>query len=61
MQRPRQYASRILALSSRDERTRALEKVPQIYRDLVRKHVEIVFKQKKGSVEASSGKSGTDR
>jgi len=37
---PRQYAADIVKLKSRDERRAALERVPPIYRDMVRRHVE---------------------
>lgn len=37
---PRAYAAEIVTLKSRDERRAALDKVPPVYRDMVRKHVE---------------------
>ncbi len=47
IKRPRQFARDILAMPDRDDRRAALERVPKIYRDLVRKHVEIAYNQKR--------------
>lgn len=48
---PRAYARRILALDSIEERRAALLNVPEDWRALVRKHVEIVWNHPKGSTK----------
>lgn len=40
---PRQYAAEIMAMKTRDERRAALDKVPEHFRALVKKHVECQF------------------
>lgn len=41
--RPRQYATQILQLKTREERNAALLQVPEEWRDLVRKHCETTW------------------
>jgi methylphosphotriester-DNA--protein-cysteine methyltransferase len=45
--RPRQYAAEIVALKTREERAQKLTEVPEHLRELVKKHVELTFKQRK--------------
>lgn len=45
--RPRQYAAEIMALRGPQERREALERVPEIWRPLTKKHVEIGFDRKR--------------
>jgi hypothetical protein len=46
---PRQYASQITAMRSREERIAALAEVPEHLRDLVRTHVEIAWNHPRGN------------
>lgn len=39
MKRPRHYAAEIIALPTAEERRAALEKVPELCRDITRTHV----------------------
>lgn len=41
--RPRDYASRIMALKTREARIAALNEVPEEWRELVRTYVEIAY------------------
>lgn len=41
--RPRQHAAEILALRTREERAARLDEVPEQWRELVKKHVEIQY------------------
>ena len=40
---PRQYAEQIIALPTREERSEAMKKVPEHYKNLVADHVRIHF------------------
>lgn len=40
---PREYAARILALRTKEERQQALSEVPEALRELVKKHVQIAW------------------
>lgn len=42
--RPRQYAFEIAALRTKQERIEALNAVPEKYRALVKRHVEIIYR-----------------
>lgn len=44
--RPRQYAAQIINLPTREERKAALERVPEEWREMTRKHVEIAFERR---------------
>ncbi len=46
MKWPRQYAAEIINEPSRDKRREMLERVPEEYRELTRKHVEIAFERR---------------
>lgn len=48
---PRAYARQIIALGSVEERRKALLNVPEDWRALVRKHVEIAWNHPKGSTK----------
>lgn len=48
---PRAYSRQILALGSVEERRKALLNVPEAWRALVRKHVEIAWNHPKGSTK----------
>lgn len=48
---PRAYARQIIALGSLEERRQALLNVPEDWRALVRKHVEIAWNHPKGSTK----------
>jgi len=41
--KPRHHAAEIAALPTREQRRSALEDVPPEWRELVRRHVEVVF------------------
>lgn len=43
---PRQYAAHIMTLTTREERLEALAKVPEQYRELTKKHVEITYERR---------------
>ena len=45
--RPRDYAAQIIKMKTREERLEALLKVPEEWRDLVKKHVENEFMRRK--------------
>ena len=44
---PRHYAQYIMGLKTKDERRAALDQVPEHFRELTRKHVEIEFERRK--------------
>ena len=44
---PRHYAQYIMGLKTKDERRAALDRVPEHFRELTRKHVEIEFERRK--------------
>ena len=44
---PRQYASQIIALHTKEERRAALEKVPEEWRPFVKSHVEIAYDRRR--------------
>lgn len=48
---PRAYARQIIALGSLEERRQALLNVPEDWRALVRRHVEIAWNHPKGSTK----------
>lgn len=45
--RPREYASRIAKLPTLEERREALKTVPEEYLAMVKKHIELIFMQRK--------------
>ncbi len=54
--KPRQYSDEIQALKSIEERSEALDKVPEHLRQLVKHQVEIIFERRRA---LSNPKTGT--
>lgn len=52
--RPRHYAAEIMEFPTRKQRADALDKVPAEWREMVKKHVEIMFNLKKGKSNGST-------
>ena len=49
--RPRHYAAEICALATPSERRAALQKVPEEWREITRKHVVNTFSLRKGRIK----------